>query len=98
MDKSLLTIGLSSEINTTFKSYFALDNICLISCKDSTVAIKLLKEKQFYLIILNVLSLTSEDTQEITKKLRSITYAPILVLSSKEAAAPTMELSGDVCI
>ena len=98
MDRQIITIGVNKETNEVFEKYLALERLPLIACDGMSEAIKIMSKESFGLIMLNASSCTYDNTQEAVSRLRSMTYAPILVLSTLEAAASALEVGADVCI
>ena len=98
MKKQILTINLAEERNIAFRNAFALDQLELYTCDKLNDAINRLAKDTFCLVILDAYSMSVEETQEIVGKLRHGTYVPLLVITTLEAAASTLEVGADVCI
>lgn len=99
MSKRVIAIGLDENICSLFREYFALDELSLQACHCVSDAVILLNcDQEASLIIMDTSSLSTDDTQEAVIRLRTLTYMPILVLSSAEASAPALEVGADVCI
>ena len=98
MDTKILTVGLSNEYAHRFGSCCAIVQLSLTLCNTVEQAISFINKQPFCLIILNAASWSSDDTQDAVKRLRALTFAPLLILSTGEAVAPTLEVGADVCI
>ena len=97
MSRQILSIGITNNIQETFKQYFALEKISLISCKSIDEALVLMSKESYCLIIYDALSLSSDGVQEAICKLRNIIHAPLFVFASVEAIGPALEVGADVC-
>ena len=98
MNRQILTIGLTDNINDAFKKYLALDQVPLVSSDDTEEAIKQMGKEAFRLIICDASPLSADKAQETVDRMRRITYAPILMLTQDDAAAVTLEAGADMCI
>lgn len=98
MNKQVISISMTNETNEILKQSFALGEISLIACSDVGEAIRLLSLEPYSLIIFNAVQHRSEKVQEDVIRLRKLTYAQMLVLTSVEMIAVTMEVGADVCI
>ena len=98
MDTKILTVGLSNEYAHRFGSCCAIVQLSLTLCNTVEQAISFINKQPCCLIILNAASWSSDDTQDAVKRLRVLTFAPLLILSTGEAVAPTLEVGADVCI
>ena len=74
-----------------------MDQVHLVSCRNIDEAIVMLSKDSFRLLILDASTLDVEQAQESVAKLRSITYAPLIALTSDDAAAATQESGADIC-
>lgn len=97
MKKQIVAINLPNKEIELFRPYFLLDQLELFSCRSLADAITLLAHDTFCLIILDATTLSSDDAQEAVRKLRNITYIPMMVISAN-AAAYVLEVGADVCI
>ena len=96
MRKQIVAINFPKETIERFRNYFLLDQLELFSCRNLSDATTLLLRGSFCLIMLDALALTVDETQEAVQRLRNITYIPLLVLTSPDAAASTLEVGADV--
>ena len=98
MNRQMLTIGLTDDVNDTFRKYFALDQMRITTCKDISDAMVQLGKEHFRLIIYDASALSSETAQEMASRIRRITYTPLVMLTIDEAAAATQEAGADICV
>ena len=98
MDTKILTVGLNNEYGHRLRSCCSIVQLSLTLCNTLEQALDFINKQTFCLIILNAASWSSNDTQGAVKRLRALTFTPLLVLSTMEAAAPTLEVGADVCI
>ena len=98
MNRQILTIGLTDDVNDIFKKYFALDQMRVTTCKDISDGMVQLGKEHFHLIIYDASALSSEDAQEMASRIRRITYTPLVMLTIDEAAAATQEAGADICV
>ena len=75
-----------------------MDQVHLVSCRNIDEAIVMLSKDSFRLLILDASAQDVEQAQENVAKLRSITYAPLIALTSDDAAAAAQEAGADVCV
>ena len=98
MNKQILSIGISAETNRILQEYLTMDQVHLVSCRNIDEAIVMLSKDSFRLLILDASAQDVEQAQENVAKLRSITYAPLIALTSDDAAAEAQEAGADVCV
>ena len=84
-------------MNDVFKKSFALDQMYVTECKGLDEAVALFAVKNCHLIIYNASALSPDDTRETVSKIRSATYAPLIVLSTDEAVDAAEEAGADIC-
>lgn len=98
MNRPVLTIGLSDEVNAAFEKYIALDQVSLIACKDISEAMVLITKMPFRLIIYDAAALGYDEVQDMVCRVRRIVYTPMVVLCIDEAAAATQKVGADICV
>lgn len=98
MGKQILTIGLPDEMVKIFNRYFEMDQYTLMACSSFHEAMIHLDRHDYCMIILNVFDESSDKTQSFVSRIRTITYAPVLVLTKLEMIASTLEVGADVCV
>jgi Response regulators consisting of a CheY-like receiver domain and a winged-helix DNA-binding domain len=98
MSTNVLSIGLSDTTNKKFREHFSMVDRNLIVCRELPEAFRELNRDSFCLIIMDASDLNTGDTQDAVSKLRNTTFVPLLVLTSYDAAAPTLDVGADVCM
>ena len=98
MNRSVFAIGLNENTNHALQSSCAVLNLSLISCATISDALPILEKIPFCLVMLWAATWTSEDVQEAVRTLRELTFIPILVISTLDSIAPSLEIGADVCV
>ena len=98
MSGQILTIGLAEEVNDAFRQSFAHDQMHVIECGELDEATALFSMANYRLILYDASALSLNDVQETVSKIRSATYAPLIVLSADDVAAAAQEAGADICI
>lgn len=98
MSGQILTIGLADEANNIFKESFALEHMHVTECRGLNEATLLFGGGNYRLIIYNASALSPDDARETVSKIRSATYAPLIVLSTDEAVDAAEEAGADICV
>ena len=98
MNREIVSIGLSDDKNAALRSRVAVVQLSVISCQDVNEAAILLERKSCCLFILDASSIETASAEDAIRLLREITFAPILVLSPRPAAASSLEVGADVCM
>ena len=97
MNGQILTIGLAVEANDILKKSFTPDNMYVTECRNLKEASIHFNKKSCRLIIYDASELRPDDTRETVSKIRSATYAPLIVLSTDEAIDMAQEAGADIC-
>lgn len=98
MNREIICVGLSDVKNAELTSRVSVVGLSISPCKDISEATRLLERKCCCLIILNASSMDAGSAETAIRVLREITFAPILVLSPRPAAASSLEVGADVCM
>ena len=98
MNREIITIGFSDEINSIFRKYLSLDGSRLSSLADPNDIIQRPPRSDPCLMIINSAANTSDSVQEVVSRIRRNTYAPMLVITSAVSAGPILEAGADVCL
>lgn len=96
MSGQILTIGLAVEANDILKKSFTPDNMYVTECRNLKEASIHFDKKSCRLIIYDASALSPNDTRETVSKIRSVTYAPLIVLSTDEAVDMAYEAGADI--
>ena len=95
MNREIVSIGLSDVKNDELKSRVSVVELSISPCKDVSEATRLLERRSCCLIILDASLMDATSAEAIIRVLREITFAPILVLSPRPAAASSLEVGAD---
>lgn len=98
MSGQILTIGLTDEANNIFEKSFALEHMHVTECRGLNEAALLFGRESYRLIICNASALSADGVRETVSKIRSVTYAPLIVLSTDEAVDAAQEAGADICV
>ena len=96
MSGQILTIGLTDEANIILKKSFTPDNMHVTECRDLKEASILFDKKSCRLIIYDASLLSADNVRETVSKIRSATFAPLIVMSTDEAADAAQEAGADI--
>lgn len=98
MNREIISIGLSEAKTGELTSRMSVVELSISPCKDISEAARLLERKSCCLIILDASTMEAATAEAAIRVLRNITFAPILVLSPRQAAAFSLEVGADVCM
>ena len=98
MNREIVSIGLSAVKNDELKSRVSVVELSISPCKDVSEATRLLERRSCCLIVLDASLMDISSAETAIRVLREITFAPILVLSPRPAAAFSLEVGADVCM
>ena len=90
MNREIISVGLSDDRNAALNSRFSVVQLSILPCKDFDRAAKLLERESCCLIILDASTMEATTAEAAIRELRNITFAPILVLSPRQAAASSL--------
>lgn len=98
MNREIISVGLSDDRNAALNSRFSVVQLSILPCKNFDRAAKLLERESCCLIILDASTMEATTAEAAIRELRNTTFAPILVLSPRQAAASSLEVGADVCM
>lgn len=98
MNRNIITIGLSAEMNNYFASSFAIEQHFIIICGKLTEARRRLGNESMCLIVYNAPIPSPREAREAVNSLRQLSYAPIMVLTADEVEESVLENGADCCL
>lgn len=98
MNKEIIAINQSAELNDYFITSFASEQRLVIRCNSLTEARRHMRSETFALIIYSVPVSSPQEAQEAVSSLRQLSYAPMLVLAPDNAVERLLGAGADCCL